>query len=172
MSRKLIIGLTAAILFQLIVLVGMYVSAAMPEWTGTEIRIKTIPVDPRSMFRGNYARLRYDISRIQSPDLGGGEDMRNGEVIYVSLSEDVDGLYQYASASLDEPDDGIFLRGRIFDQDYEDEVIYYRVKYGVEAYFAPKEKALQLEKELRDGGVAVLMVAGSGRARLTNVVGQ
>jgi uncharacterized membrane-anchored protein len=172
MSRKLLIGLAAAILFQITVLVGMYVNAAMPEWTGTEIRIKTVPVDPRSMFRGNYARLRYEISRIQSPDLGGNEEMRKGEVIYVSLSESVDGLYQYASASLVAPADGIFLRGRVFDQDYESEVIYYRVKYGVEAYFAPKDKALQLEKDLRDGGVAVLMVADSGRARLTNVVGQ
>lgn len=172
MSRKLIIGLAAAILFQIIVLVGMYVSAAMPEWIGTEIRIKTIPVDPRSMFRGNYARLRYDISRIHIPTLDGNEDLRNGEVVYASLAEESDGLYQFVSASLEEPETGIFLRGRIFDQDYEEKVTYYRVKYGIEAFFAPKKKALQLEKDLRDGGVAVLMVADSGRVRLVDVVGQ
>jgi len=172
MSRKFIIGLVAAIFFQIVVLIGMYVSAALPEWIGTEIRIKTIPVDPRSMFRGNYARLRYDISRVQSPHLGDVVEIRNGEVIYVSLSKGGDGLYQYASASLTAPVNGVFLRGRILGQDYEGDVTSYRIKYGVEAYFAPKEKALQLERELRDGGVAVLMVSDSGRARLTNVVGQ
>jgi len=172
MSRKFIIGLVAAIFFQIVVLIGMYVSAALPEWIGTEIRIKTIPVDPRSMFRGNYARLRYDISRVQSPHLGDVVEIRNGEVIYVSLSKGGDGLYQYASASLTAPVNGVFLRGRILGQDCEGDVTFYRIKYGVEAYFAPKEKALQLERELRDGGVAVLMVSDSGRARLTNVVGQ
>ncbi|MBT3870270.1 MAG: GDYXXLXY domain-containing protein [Gammaproteobacteria bacterium] len=48
------------------VLVGMYVTAALPLWTGAEIRLATAPVDPRSLFRGNYALLSYDISEIDS----------------------------------------------------------------------------------------------------------
>jgi len=47
----------------------------------------------------------------------------------------------------------------------------FRVKYGIEAFFAPKIKALQLEKDLRSGGVAVLMVSSGGKARLMEVVG-
>ena len=38
---------------------------AMPLWTGKEIRVKVVPVDPRSLFRGNYARLNYDFSRLE-----------------------------------------------------------------------------------------------------------
>ncbi len=59
MTRKRLVGLVTAIIFQGLILIGMYVSAAMPQWTGTEIRVSTIPVDPRSMFRGHYARLNY-----------------------------------------------------------------------------------------------------------------
>ena len=44
-----------------------------------------------------------------------------------------------------------------------------RVTYGIEALFAPKEKALQLERELRDSAVAVLKVAPNGRAALVTV---
>ena len=43
-------------------------------------------------------------------------------------------------------------------------------QYGVEAFFASKETALALEEDLRDGGVAVLMIADDGRARIKNVI--
>lgn len=172
MNRKLVVALIAAIVFQLLILTGMYVSAALPLWTGTEVRIKTIPVDPRSMFRGNYARLRYDISQIDADKLSGNDDLRNGEKVYVALEPGKDGLYQYAGVSLEKPDSKIFLRGRIENRRYRTSGGSLRIKYGIEAFFAPKEKALQLEKELRDGGVAVLMVASSGKARLKDVVGE
>ncbi|MBT4615645.1 MAG: GDYXXLXY domain-containing protein [Gammaproteobacteria bacterium] len=61
-SRLLII----AVIAQMAVLVGMYVTAALPLWTGAEIRLATAPVGPRSLFRGNYALLSYDISEIDS----------------------------------------------------------------------------------------------------------
>ena len=41
---------------------------------------------------------------------------------------------------------------------------------GIEAFFAPKEKALKLEKDLRNGGTAILMVARSGNAALKDVI--
>ena len=34
--------------------------------TGREIVLKTVPVDPRDLFRGDYVTLRYDISRLQA----------------------------------------------------------------------------------------------------------
>ena len=62
--RLVVLGLGAAIAFQLVVLAGMVVNAALPRWTGTEIRVRTVPVDPRSMFRGNYAQLGYDFGTL------------------------------------------------------------------------------------------------------------
>lgn len=171
MNKKLVTALVAAIVFQFLVLTGMYVSAALPLWTGTEIKIKTIPVDPRSMFRGNYARLRYDISQIDAEKFSDNRELRNGEVVYVALQLAEDGLYQYADVSLDKPDSGIFLRGRIENRRYEENASYFRIKYGIEAFFAPKEKALLLETDLRDSGIAVLMVSGGGKARLKDVIG-
>ena len=172
MNRKLVAALFAAIVFQFLVLTGMYVSAALPLWTGTEIKIKTIPVDPRSMFRGNYARLRYDISQLDTKHFPDGSELRNGEVVFVTLKPGADGLYQFATTSLEKPDNEVFLRGRIENRRYEEKASYFRIKYGIEAFFAPKEKALQLESELRDGGVAVLMISKGGKARLKDVVGE
>ncbi len=172
MKRILVAGLGLAVVFQLVILVGIYVSAAMPLWTGQEIHMRTIPVDPRSLFRGNYAQLAYDISRIQSTDLPEDDSLRNGEVVYVRLAPDEDGLYVYAGASLDRPDSGVFIRGRIANRRYEEQGQFFRINYGIEAFFAPKVKALALESDLRDGGVAVLMVATDGRARIKAVQGE
>jgi len=169
MNRKLTASLVVAILFQVLVLSGMYVSAALPLWTGTEVRIKTIPVDPRSLFRGQYARLRYEISQLDAELFPDQAELRNGEVVYVLLKPGDDGLYQFSQVSLTRPERGLFLRGRIEQRHYQQQAHYFRVKYGIEAFFAPKEKALQLEHDLRTGGVAVLMVAGNGKARLKTV---
>lgn len=121
------------------------------------------------MFRGNYARLRYKISEaaIEHP----GKELRNGEVVYVSLYQSESGLYELSGTSLNKPQAGVFLRGRIQTHRYDSNQNVYRVKYGIEAFFAPKEKALALEKDLRDGGIAVLMVSSSGKARLKDVIG-
>ena len=170
MRRSLWVGFIAAIALQFFVLIGMYVGAQMPLWTGTEIRLQTIPVDPRSLFRGNYARLAYDISELDTSLFPERSSLRQGEVVYVSLQPGKDGLYRLAGAGLEEPESGIFLRGRVTDNWLRDSRSYYRVKYGIEAFFAPKEKALGMESDLRHGGVARLMVSGSGRARLKAVI--
>jgi uncharacterized membrane-anchored protein len=159
-----LIGMGLAIALQLSVLLGMVGRAAVPLWTGTEIRVKTVPRDPRSMFRGNYARLNYEIGTLPKGFLEGGRRLRRGEVIYVGLEQNEDGLYRLADASLDKPAAGIFLRGRIANG-YPP----YRVEYGIEAFFAPKKEALQLERDLRQSGVAVLMVTDSGRVALKDV---
>ena len=162
---KVAVGLGAAIAFQLVVLAGMVVNAAMPLWTGTEIRVRTMPVDPRSIFRGNYARLAYEFGTLPEDTLPEVEGLRKGEVVYVRLERGENDEYAFAGASLAPPAEGIFLRGRLVRNHS-----LYRVRYGIEAFFAPKEKALKLEKDLRNGGTAVLMVSGSGRAALKDVI--
>ena len=179
MSRQhAIIGLILTMLLQLALLGWILGSAMMPLWTGTEIRVKTIPVDPRSLFRGNYARLAYEFSTLPKDALDVGA-LRENEPVYVSLQADSDQLYSFAGVSTTKPKDGIFLRGRINGKHLSrirsgnarsGQVRSGQVRYGIEAWFAPKEKALQLETDLRDGGVAVLMVTDNGKAALTDIL--
>lgn len=157
-------GLVLAVVLQVAVLCGMLVKAALPLWTGTEIRVNTVPVDPRSLFRGNYARLNYDFSQLPESSTLNRSALRNGEKIYVSLQPDETGRYSFADAALNQPLAGVYLRGRIASS-YQP----YRINYGIEAFFAPKDKALALEKDLRSGGTAVLMVTSSGSVALQNV---
>ncbi len=162
---KIGIGLGIAIILQVFLLVGMLAKAALPLWTGTEVRVRTIPVDPRSLFRGNYARLNYGFGTLPADVPIDPDKLATGVVVYVNLQIADDGLYGYAGATLERPENGIYLRGRIASNYSPHQVL-----YGIEAYFAPKQKALQLEYELRSSAVAVLMVSSSGQAALKDIV--
>jgi uncharacterized membrane-anchored protein len=168
MSRKgVLVALVLAVVFQVSVLATEYLTSVYPLWTGQEIRLKTVPVDPRSLFRGNYVRLNYEISSIPKEAFHDIEPRQN-EVVYVSLKRNEQGLYVYNGVSLHEPESGLFLRGRI-----DDGFAWrgnYRIRYGIEAYFLKRDQARQMERDLSDGGVAVVMLSGSGKAALKEVV--
>jgi len=169
--KRLIVALAAVVVLQISVLAGEYINAVYPLWTGQAITLQTKPVDPRSLFRGNYALLRYDISQIPGADINRERTPRNGEIVYVTLQTDGNGIYHYGSTSLKEPQQGIFICGRITNHsDYQAK--FYRVEYGIEAFFAPKQKALALEKRLRKQAFAKVMLAANGKAALQDVVGR
>jgi uncharacterized membrane-anchored protein len=169
-KRTIIAGLTLVIVFQVAVLAGEYLGAVYPLWTGKEIHLKVVPVDPRSLFRGNYAQLRYDISTIDVMDLGEHKQFRNGEFVYIKLKPGIDGVYIFDGAELDKPATIPFIRGRIRAPNGQEDVRKCEVRYGIEAYFAPKQRALALEKELRDGGIAIVMIADNGKATLKDII--
>ncbi|NKC12585.1 MAG: hypothetical protein GKR94_10405 [Gammaproteobacteria bacterium] len=159
--------LAGAIALQTVTLIGMVAHSALPLLIGEEVRVKTIPYDPRSLLRGNYARLNYAFSRVTLP----AQRLRQGEVVYTTLTLGENGLYQFKEASLEKPADGVFLRGRTNRRSApRGWARTHRIRYGIEAYFAPKEKALALEHDLRRGGIAVLMVTKDGRAALKDVI--
>ena len=173
MNRRWIMpGLVAVIVLQISVLTIEYIASVYPLWTGKEVRLKTTPVDPRSLFRGNYAVLNYDISRVSLDNMEDALLRRSGEIIYVKLKPAENNLHVFDGASFSKPDSGLYIRGRIKSGGWSKNSQPYPVRYGIEAFFAPKEKALDLEKRLRDGGVAVVMLANSGKAALKDVIAE
>ena len=168
LTKRLLI---VAIALQAVILVGMLIRSAMPLWFGTEVRVSTLPVDPRSLFRGNYARLNYDFSRINIKSFDDAEAQtprRQGEVVYVSLIKGKEGIYQAGKPSFTKPKEGLFIRGRVQNRSSWRKQL--RINYGIEAYFAPKERALALEKQLRKSALAVLMIDAGGNARLKDII--
>ncbi|MCA9730981.1 GDYXXLXY domain-containing protein [candidate division KSB1 bacterium] len=163
-------GLIAVIVFQVLVLASVYVNAFYPHVTGTEIKLRTVPVDPRSLFRGHYALLRYNLSAIPKADLDSKGKARENEIVYVQLKPVEDGIYEYAGASFTKPDEGLFLRGRLHYPRTVEDAQKYNVIYGIEALFAPMEETQELEKQLRHGGLALVMVAANGKAALKDVI--
>lgn len=163
--NRLLLG---AVVLQVLVLVGELVGAWYPRWVGQPALLAVEPVDPRSLFRGNYVQLSYRIGRVQvgSEPVG----LHRGSQAYVLLKPDADGLLTAAGVRAQPPQQGRFIRGR---------VVYWRpdgdgkyvvsLRYGIEAYFLPQQKAKTMERQLRNGSVATVMLAPNGKAALLRV---
>jgi len=169
--------LIIAVIVQVLILGGEYLNSVYPIWIGEKVALAIRPVDPRSMFRGNYARLNYDIERLDQGlfPVDTFTKIKNGSVIYVTLEKWKD-IWIPKTAQLDKPKQGIFIRGRVYRRFSRNQT---SVKYGVEAYFAPPEKAKAIERDLRaaqrdrdaDNPIAVaeVMIAPNGKAALLGV---
>lgn len=167
------LALLLAIGLQVAVLAGMLVNSSLPLWAGDEIKLRTTPIDPRSLFRGNYARLNYEISTVPTGSLT-GRFIRHGEVVYVRLKQAPDGVFEYADIVLEKPQTGTFIRGRYQNSSFgiadQIDVEQFNIEYGIEAYFAPVDEALALERELGSGGaIATVMLLGNGQSALKSI---
>lgn len=70
---------------QVAALLGMI---AIKQWTlssGTTIMLETAPIDPRSLFSGDYVRLNYSISALSLDQIGGDREFRAHDTVYVVL---------------------------------------------------------------------------------------
>jgi len=160
-KRFLVIGLTLTISMQMLVLATEYFSSVWPLWFGTPVTLKTEPIDPRSLFRGNYVRLNYDISSIKKSLTQ--DKFKRGEVGYVTLTEK-EGFFIPAGLFKKQPISGVYIRGRVTGVGSS-----YRMKYGIEAYFMPKEKALRAERSVRQGASAEVYLLDSGKAAIAKL---
>lgn len=146
----------AAMVLQVVVL-GFI--AGEREWvvrTGRTVFLRTAPVDPRDVMRGDYVRLNYEMSRVprslcrgvlavtNAPDETTSRDMK----VYALLREDEGDVVELTALSDEPPGDGLFIRGRT-DGSWDGRVA---VRYGLEAYFMEQGKGQELEQgRLRDG---------------------
>ncbi|EJZ21322.1 hypothetical protein RCCGEPOP_10521 [Rhizobium sp. Pop5] len=61
---------------------------------GTEVLLKTAPVDPRDFLRGDYVVLNYDISSVPVQTIAGGIPVKPGELtLWVRLKKQEDGFW-------------------------------------------------------------------------------
>ncbi len=107
----------ALVLFQLLLLAGIIGYRQFWLATGERVRLRTTPVDPRDLFRGDYVRLSYEISTLDLDRLDGDDKFDRNEKVYVVLRQDADGTFRPVS-TLDTPPRGgeRFIRGRVLSQ--------------------------------------------------------
>ncbi|MDH3320201.1 MAG: GDYXXLXY domain-containing protein [Betaproteobacteria bacterium] len=157
MSRRWVILAVAA---QLLVLLWM---AGEREWvfrTGQVVYLRTAPIDPRDLFRGDFVRLQYEINSVRRADVdeaiaSRGTERRRHEVVYTRLRPSGEGRYEAAGTSTTRPADGPFLRGRTEDSwrmGWRGGGHFF-VKYGIEQLFVEqgRGKAIEERRGTRDG---------------------
>jgi uncharacterized membrane-anchored protein len=173
--RNIWLGIAAVAAVQAGVLCWMIWERAHLLASGREIVIEVVPVDPRSLFRGDYVVLNYDISRIETP--AGAERLRRGADIYVTLQKSADGIWQVARASPTPPADTgadqIVLRGRVhyISAPGRDTPGQLSLRYGIESFFVPEGTGRELETLVRDKKLSALIaVDADGNAGIKGLI--
>lgn len=139
--------------------------------TGREVVLDVIPVDPRSLFRGDYVILNYDISRFDGALVDG--NVARGATIYVTIAKDAAGKWKVVRASGEMPRGPgageVVLKARSdrwrFGPVAANATI--QASYGIESYFIPEGTGRELERLVGEKRIrAVVAVGRDGTAAL------
>jgi uncharacterized membrane-anchored protein len=149
---------------QLLLLVGLIAYKQVTLLTGERVLLKTIPVDPLDMFRGDYVVLSYEISNLERWKWQ-ETSYRRGETVFVKLTRQ-GRFWDAESVSKSLPPSGeLFMKGRVRRMTNNS----LTVEYGIESYFVPEGKGRELEQHAGRGLTVEARVDRHGRALIRNV---
>lgn len=163
MKRPIVFAV--AVVAQLGVLAAMTIPQARNVRSGSRVLLPVVPVDPNDLFRGEYVRLGYHISRI-NPALWRGPRVAAGEDVWVRLDLQGDKWVPEVEQAARGPEaaGSVWLRGKR-GKDSES------VTYGIEEFFVRQGRGPKIEESVRSGQVfAEFAVGPDGRATLTALI--
>lgn len=132
---------------------------------GREILLDVAPIDPRSLFRGDYVILNYrTIAQLDGALLQ--ETPIEDQNLYVTLQRSAEQGWAPVAASVTKPArvnaEDVVLKGRVDHvwRPHADQPTRIRMHYGIESYFVPEGEGLELEKTIRVGEMKVIVAVG------------
>lgn len=120
---------------------------------GEEILLKTAPVDPRDLFRGDYVNLRYEISTIDLTLVPYTGNFTTGDEIYAVLSKG-EKFWYITKVGNHKPavqSNEVCMKGKVTSF-YANQL---GVDWGIESYFVPEGKGRDIEREIANVSVKV-----------------
>ncbi|MBU4530692.1 MAG: GDYXXLXY domain-containing protein [Hoeflea sp.] len=148
---------------------------------GREIVLKTEPVDPRDLMRGDYVWLSYvDVSTIDNSlvnDAWPAEDTT--APVWLTLAPGNDGTYAAKSAGFSKPAsvaaDEVFLKSlptRIMIAKRTGGTnLIGPLSFGIERYYVPEGEGLEIEKAQNEGRTTVAVrVSGNGEPQIARLM--
>jgi len=157
---------------QLAVLGFMITKQEMLLARGTKVLLKCQPIDPRSLFSGDYVILNYEVSSIGEDIISKSNIKETGKLekreIYVALKQESDGKHYTAAAISENRDElkklyPLIIKGRV---EYASNTL--QVRYGVESYFVPQKEGKIIEDSLKNVSVEV-SVSESGESAISKL---
>lgn len=172
--RKTLLFSTLAILFQISIIVYMVTASLMPLITGKEIVLRTVPIDPRDLLRGDYVVLNYSFNRLGLDSIKNdihGERYKFGDELYIEL-EQKDNYYEPVGLWKNPPENKTFMKVIVKHFYGADTYGFASLSGGIESYYTDSETARALERNA--GGVSAItevyvMIAPDGQARIKDV---
>jgi uncharacterized membrane-anchored protein len=164
------------VMLQLLAFGGMIARQEYLLRTGTIVRLKCEPVDPRSFLSGDYVRLNYTISNFSEEEFQrlnpNQETFRKHDTIYVALTAPSTQPY-WGAAEVSHDRNRLRARYSVVIRGEIQENWQTRIRYGVEQYFVPQFAGKPIENSIRDDTVEVtvdLAVSASGDSALKRLL--
>lgn len=144
--------------------------------SGREVVLSIRPVDPRDLFKGDYARLGFDISQLdptlvrdETPARDAYLRPRAPKTVYVTLEQQADQSWKPVAVADELPAvnnaNQVVLKGRTQPWDRR------RVSYGIERYFVPEGTGGNIEDLARKSKLAAIVaVDAKGNAAIKGLV--
>ncbi len=141
--------------------------------SGTEVLLKTAPVDPRDLLRGDYVILTYDISTISTTSITGQKpETGDAERLHVRLKPGTDGYWIVSETSFDplQAEEGsvilLSMPVTIYDWEWQN-AGNLTVSYGIERYYVPEGEGKPIEDGRNQGRVSVAVrVSETGQGQI------
>lgn len=151
--------------------------------SGSEVRLKTVPVDPRDLFRGDYVVLAYPISTVEGP-VGGDGGFKRGDAVFVTLTRDAEGFAQARAVGRTRPtlaNGEVAIAGRVQstgacalndagEADCASGRRRLRIAYGLESYFVPQGEGRAIETTPRARIEVIAAVSAGGEAAIKRLL--
>lgn len=159
MSTRFGLALIALVIGQSLFLSAMVRERVALLRSDRVVTLKSEPVDPRDLLRGDYVVLSYTISRLALDSISGDDDFKEGDTAYVELAPD-DGTWKAVAAWHEQraprPGNEI-IRGRVTSVIANDRsaATTASVAYGIESYFVPEGEGRELENKRNAGALTV-----------------
>ena len=151
------------ILIQTVLLIVMIAGRQAILDSDTTVILETEPIDPRSLFRGDYVRLNYTINELNLAELAGDKDFQRNETVYVVLQPEDDfwtavAVYRQLPVNAGHKKPLTVIRGVVKHQIKRGKTEDLSVTYGIENYFVPEGEGLKLERP-QEGDKVTLEIA-------------
>ena len=161
-KRASLIAFVAAVMIQILILVGVPARKAITLATGKSAVLQVQPVDPYSILSGYYVTFNFKISRVDA--FANAPEFSEGDRCYAVIEAGEDGIWKPVSLERqlpsNLPDNRAALIGRIN---------YRTIKYGIEDFYIPETKLAAIADDLRknqDKALVEIKVDSSGNAAL------
>ncbi|MGI5879148.1 MAG: GDYXXLXY domain-containing protein [Syntrophomonadaceae bacterium] len=175
----------SVVLLQALFLMGMILLNQSTLWYGQEVILETEPIDPYSLFSGEYVALSYKaahipLDKVQHPDLNdinkAVEHYARGSRVFVQLEKQGD-EWQAAKISKQRKDmgDNLYMTARVewiqyWSEGKKTDIPHIWVKYGIESYYTPEGTARNYERIEMQGLKVKVAVDSWGRSKIIELI--
>ncbi len=168
-KTRILIGVAIAVLFQTAVLAQMVWAQITLLSSPTEVVLKTTPVDPRDIFRGDYVILNYEISAFDAHNIEIATSFETGDDAFILLDTTA-AIATPLKVLADLPEtletNQAVIRGRVnyvlkeqteTTEETCRDCISVFISYPIDSYFVPEGTGTELEKYRDEHALGVIV---------------